>query len=186
MPIGGVKLTSNDNLPNLEERKRMIKVFYDLGVNKIRFTGGEPTVSNQLLPLVEFCRSMPNIKTIGMTSNGIKLNSVVDDLVAAGLTHVNISLDTLDKIKFASITRRDEKFFLRVLSSIYQALSKGLKVQVNCVLIRGVNDDEIKQFVELCRDVPLDIRVIELMVSLVFYMNFYCVYSIYYVTVSED
>ena len=133
------------------------------GVNKLRFTGGEPTISRQICNLIEFSRSISSIETIGITTNGIKLASKLDELHKAGLTHVNISLDTLEKHKFTKITRREDGFFMRVISAIYKSMEKGLKVKVNCVVIRGVNDDEVAKFVDLTRDVPLDVRFIELM-----------------------
>ena len=84
-------------------------------------------------------------------------------LVEAGLTHINISLDTLIPEKFEAISRRDKRWLARVLSAVYAAIEAGLVVKINCVLIRGVNDDEIKSFVELSRESPVNVRFIELM-----------------------
>ena len=95
-----------------------------------------------------------------MTTNGVTLASQVDTLVSAGLTSVNISLDTLNAEKFATITRRDKKYLYKVLQSIYLSLSKGIKVKINCVIIRGINDDEISDFIDLTKEFNLDVRFI--------------------------
>jgi len=162
MPAHGVSLTPNEKLLSLDERKKLISVFSSLGVNKMRFTGGEPTVSNQLSHLIEHCANS-KIPSIGITSNGIMLAEQLPRLVTAGLTSVNISLDTLQPEKFGNITRRDSKLINKVLSSIFLAMGKELNVKVNCVIIRGVNDIEIPQFVEFARHYNATVRFIELM-----------------------
>jgi molybdenum cofactor biosynthesis enzyme MoaA len=161
MPEQGVNLTSRDQIMTFEERKRAINLFSDMGISKLRFTGGEPTVSNQLLELVMHAKQ--KIENISITSNGILLKDRLDSLVSAGLGSVNISLDTLVEEKFARITRRDGKLLRKVLSSIYGAVARGLPVKINCVIVRGLNDDESGAFVRLSEDMPIDIRFIELM-----------------------
>jgi cyclic pyranopterin phosphate synthase len=163
MPIEGVKLTPKQNLMTLEERKRLINIFCALGVNKLRFTGGEPTISNQLIELIKHSRDIKTVESIGITTNGLILTNMLDNLKDAGVTSINISLDTLNEKKFANITRRDGKSVYRVLSSIYATISKNIPLKINCVLIRGVNDDEILDFVELTRENRVDCRFIELM-----------------------
>jgi molybdenum cofactor biosynthesis enzyme MoaA len=132
-------------------------------VTKIRFTGGEPTINKDLAELITHSRSIPTINSVGITSNGLVLKSQLDRLCEAGLTHVNISLDTLDADKFASIVRRDRKGFNKVLAAVYAAVAKGLTVKINCVVMRGVNDMEVAQFADLAREVKIDVRFIELM-----------------------
>lgn len=169
MPEEGVHLTPAEQLMTLDERKRLISIFTGLGVNKLRFTGGEPTVSNQLGSLIKHASHIslpsggPALKSIGMTTNGLVLKDKLDGLISNGLTSINISLDTLSPTKFASITRRDQKGHSRVLSAIYAAVGKGIPVKVNVVLMRGTNDMEIADFIELTREVKLDVRFIELM-----------------------
>ena len=163
MPLDGVNLTAADKILTTDETKRIISVFASLGVNKIRFTGGEPTINKDLASLIHHARSIPTVKSIGITTNGLLLKSQLDRLCEAGLTHVNISMDTLDADKFASIVRRDRKSFTKVMSSVYAALSRQLHVKVNCVVMRGMNDKEVGAFAELTRELPLDIRFIELM-----------------------
>jgi cyclic pyranopterin phosphate synthase len=163
MPKEGVKLTSNNLITTVGERKRILSIFSRLGVNKIRFTGGEPTISKDLADLIEYSKYECSMKSIGMTTNGLVLGSQIDRLYAAGLTHVNISLDTLIPQKFEKISRRDKSALPRVLSAVYASIAKGLSVKVNCVLMRGVNDDEMESFVNLAKEVPLDVRFIEMM-----------------------
>jgi cyclic pyranopterin phosphate synthase len=103
------------------------------------------------------------IQNIGITSNGLILSNQLDNLVAAGLNSVNISLDTLIAEKFGDITRRESKNLYKVLSSIYSSLGKGLNVKINCVLMRGINCDEISSFVALTKNENIDVRFIELM-----------------------
>lgn len=163
MPEQGIDLTPSDDLMSIDEMKRVVSVFTDLGVDKIRLTGGEPTVNKKLPELISYARSIPTVKSIGITTNGIVVKSQLSKLVEAGLTHINISLDTLVPEKFESISRRDKRWLARVLSAVYAAIDAGLVVKINCVLIRGVNDDEIKDFVELSKEAPVNVRFIELM-----------------------
>ncbi|KAJ1436506.1 hypothetical protein B484DRAFT_345022 [Ochromonadaceae sp. CCMP2298] len=162
MPAEGVALSAKPQLATLEERKQLISIFAELGVRKLRFTGGEPTISNQLTALIAHAKDC-GITNIGITSNGLILKPQLATLVAAGLTSVNISLDTLDDQKYASITRRDAKNLPRVMGSIYAAVALGLPVKINCVLMRGFNDLEVSDFVSLTREIALDVRFIELM-----------------------
>jgi cyclic pyranopterin phosphate synthase len=163
MPEGGVSLTPSERLLTLGERKRLLDFFVDQGVSKIRFTGGEPTISKDLLPLVAHAAADPRVKEVCMTSNGVLLQDRLDDLKAAGLTSANISLDTLVPEKFAKISRRNSRTLERILRAVRSAVQSGLRIKLNCVLVRGVNDDEIVDFVSLTRDAPLDVRFIELM-----------------------
>jgi cyclic pyranopterin phosphate synthase len=100
---------------------------------------------------------------LGITTNGITLSKHLDQLIAAGLTHVNISLDTLQEKKFEEITRR--KGFSHVLQSISDACTKlpSGRVKINCVVMRGINDDELERFIDFARDLPIDVRFIEWM-----------------------
>ena len=169
MPEEGVQLTPKDNLPTLEERKRLMDIFARLGVTKLRFTGGEPTVSNQLLPLVQYGQALrspsgePIIGSIGVSTNGLMLRYQLPKLVAAGVKSVNISLDSLKEDKFAKLTRRDGSSMRKVLASVKAAVDAGVHTKINCVLMAGINDDELAAFVELTRNQRLDVRFIEYM-----------------------
>lgn len=162
MPEQGVELSADSSLLSLDERKRLIHFFVSLGVNKIRFTGGEPTISKDLLPLVQHCKSL-GVKSISITSNGVKLKEQIPALVDAGLSSVNISLDTLQPKRFAEISRRPPQTFGRVMGSIFAAQAAGLGVKVNCVVMRGVNNDELGDFVRFGKQEEVTVRFIELM-----------------------
>lgn len=164
MPEEGVSLTARSELLSLEERKRAIDMFAAMGVTKLRFTGGEPTISKQLEPLIRHAKAPGRgIESVGITSNGLLLKGQLQRLVDAGLDSVNVSLDTLEEEQFAKITRRSGKGLYRVLSAVHAAIASGLRVKVNCVLFRGLNDHEVKDFVQLTRESRLDVRFIELM-----------------------
>lgn len=137
MPEHGIpvhQLTPRNDLLSLDERKQLLRVFAQLGITKLRFTGGEPTISNQLHELIHYSKSL-NINFIGITTNGLLLKQQLDDLTKAGLTSVNISMDSLQPQRFASITRRDESNLNRVLSAMYTAVAKGLHVKVSYNLL---------------------------------------------------
>ena len=162
MPECGIdKFTHNDML-SLEEIYEITKSFVALGVNKIRFTGGEPLVRKGIVELIEKVSKLPGVKDIAMTTNGILLKRFAKDLKRAGLNRVNLSLDTLDHEKYKEITRGgDIKDFF---AGIEEAKRVGLTpIKINTVLIGGFNDSEIKDLVNLTQDEEIDVRFIELM-----------------------
>lgn len=128
-------------------------------VNKLRITGGEPLVRPDVVDIVRDLAALP-VK-IGLTTNALSLHKHLDGLIDAGLKSINISLDTFDAERFRKITRRDG--FDTVHANILLALQRGLRVKVNVVVMRGVNDDEILRFVELTRDHDIHVRFIEFM-----------------------
>ncbi|RKP26237.1 hypothetical protein SYNPS1DRAFT_32784 [Syncephalis pseudoplumigaleata] len=158
MPAEGVPLTPTEKLLTSEELQRLARLFVGAGVTKIRLTGGEPTVRKDI---VDILRPL-GLQSIGMTSNGIALKRKLPALVAHGLGVLNVSLDTLDPFKFEIMTRR--RGMERVLESVDEAIRVGVpKVKMNCVVVRGVNDREVLDFVALTRDRPVDMRFIEYM-----------------------
>ncbi|CAG8447792.1 164_t:CDS:10 [Funneliformis caledonium] len=164
MPAEGVDLTPVHNLLSTEEIIRISQLFVSQGVNKIRLTGGEPTVRKDIVELIgELGKLKPQgLQTIAMTSNGIALKRKLPKLVENGLNSLNVSMDTLDPYKFELISRR--KGLDRVLETIDQGIALGIRpMKVNCVVIRGVNDQEVLDFVELTRNKPIDMRFIEYM-----------------------
>ena len=128
-----------------EEIVRLVGVFARLGVRKIRLTGGEPTVRKGIVELVGQVAAVPGIEQVVMTSNGHLLDELAAPLAAAGLSAVNISIDTLDAAKFARLTGRGD--LARVLAGLAAARAAGLALKTNAVALRGVNDDEL---VALC------------------------------------
>ncbi|XP_054791015.1 GTP 3',8-cyclase, mitochondrial-like isoform X1 [Prosopis cineraria] len=162
MPEEGVELTSSPKLLTRTEIMRLANLFVSSGVNKIRLTGGEPTVRKDIEDICWDLSSLKGLKTLAMTTNGIALARKLPKLKECGLTSVNISLDTLVPAKFEFMTRR--KGHEKVMSSVNTAVDLGYNpVKVNCVVMRGFNDDEICDFVELTRGKPINVRFIEFM-----------------------
>lgn len=162
MPEDGVNLTPNDELLKTDEIIALARLFVKEGVDKIRLTGGEPLVRKDIVELCEELGRIEGLKTLAMTTNGITLSRKLPQLKDAGLNLLNISLDTLVPQKFEFITRR--KGWHKVLESIDCALELGYDpVKVNCVVMRGMNEDEVCNFVSLTQNKPLDIRFIEYM-----------------------
>ncbi len=161
-PPEGVKLLSHSDILSYEEILRLISIAKDLGVRKLRITGGEPLVRRGVLSFIERLTSLDGIMDIGLTTNGVLLESVAADLRAAGLTRVNISLDTLRKDVFASITGRDH--LENVMRGIEASLKAGLSpVKINVVLLEGFNELDVPGFARMTLDRPLDVRFIERM-----------------------
>ena len=149
-----------EELMTREEIATIARLFVGhYGIIKIRLTGGEPLVRPDAVDIV---RDMAQLGvSLGLTTNAMTLDRHLDGLITAGLKNINISLDTFDAQRFRTITRRDG--FDRVHANILQALSRGLRVKVNMVVMRGVNEDEILRFVEFTRDHEVHVRFIEFM-----------------------
>lgn len=149
-------------LLSYEEIARLTRVFSELGVTKIRLTGGEPLMRKDLHLLVEKLTALPRINDIALTTNGFFLAEQALPLYKAGLRRINVSLDSLDPVKFALMTRRD--YSARVWEGLQAVEAVGMKpIKLNAVLIRGVNDGEIGAFAYLARTKPYIIRFIEFM-----------------------
>lgn len=162
MPEEGVHKFSHEEMLSLEEVYEITKAFVDLGINKIRFTGGEPLTRKGIVDLISKVSKLKGVKDIAMTTNGILLKEYASDLKAAGLNRVNISLDTLDEEKYKTITRGGDLF--RVLEAIEEAKRVGLTpIKINSVIIGGFNDDEIVSLVNFSKKEEIDLRFIELM-----------------------
>lgn len=162
MPEGGVNKVCHDDILTLEEIYDLTKLFVELGITKIRFTGGEPLVRAGISDLISKISKLDGVNELAMTTNGILLKEYATKLKQAGLNRLNISLDSLDKDKFKEITRGGD--LKKVLDGITKAIEIGLTpIKINTVLIGGFNDNEIPQFVELTRHQNIDVRFIELM-----------------------
>lgn len=167
MPPEGVPLQPSDKLLTRDEIVRLVHLFAMAGVDKVRLTGGEPLLRKDLSDIISSISSIPTIQSVGITTNGLTLSRQLPHLIEAGMTHVNISLDTLREDRFAEITRR--RGLSNVLRSIQDAVmafhpstNKG-RVKVNCVVMNGFNSDELRDFVQLTEDTHLDVRFIEWM-----------------------
>lgn len=142
--------------------KRIIAVAALKGVRKIRLTGGEPLLYEGLTELIEGIRSLQSIEEITLTTNGLLLKEMANELKRAGLTRVNVSLDSLNPIRFERLTRGAD--LGRVLEGVTAAVAAGLTpVKLNVVLMRGVNEDEVAAFADLTREQPVQVRFLELM-----------------------
>ncbi|XP_074204758.1 molybdenum cofactor biosynthesis protein 1 isoform X4 [Camelus bactrianus] len=162
MPEEGVPLTPKADLLTTEEILTLARLFVKEGVDKIRLTGGEPLIRPDVVNIVAQLRQLEGLRTIGITTNGINLARLLPQLQKAGLSAINISLDTLVPAKFEFIVRR--KGFHKVMEGIHKAIELGYSpVKVNCVVMRGLNEDELLDFVALTKGLPLDVRFIEYM-----------------------
>ena len=150
-----------NNTLSLHDYKFIINGLAQVGISKIRFTGGEPLLYPNLIELIKYTRFECNINDIAITTNGIGLYEIAYELKQSGLKTVNISLDSLKSYKYKSITRGGN--LTDVLKSINVCLSLGIKVKINCVVINGFNDDEIYDFINMTNYYPIDVRFIELM-----------------------
>uniref|UniRef100_A0A8D1PAQ8 Molybdenum cofactor biosynthesis protein 1 n=1 Tax=Sus scrofa TaxID=9823 RepID=A0A8D1PAQ8_PIG len=162
MPEEGVPLTPRADLLTTEEILTLARLFVKEGVDKIRLTGGEPLIRPDVVDIVARLHQLEGLRTIGITTNGINLARLLPPLQKAGLSAINISLDTLVPAKFEFIVRR--KGFHKVMEGIHKAIELGYSpVKVNCVVMRGLNEDELLDFVAWTEGLPLDVRFIEYM-----------------------
>jgi cyclic pyranopterin phosphate synthase len=154
---------ANETQPELEtaEIASIITLFGEMGIRKIRFTGGEPLLRRDIATLVGMARSTPGIEDVRITTNGVLLERQLPALLDAGIDGINLSLDTLDAVRFRAIARRDE--FVRVERALKMLFdTPQLTFKINMLLLRGVNNDEIPAFVELTRDHDVTVRFMEL------------------------
>ena len=159
MPEGDVCF-KNDNGLTDDEIKYLIDIFGDIGLKKIRFTGGEPLLRKNIVELVSKAKEK-EIGKIALTTNGVLLPKYLDGLINAGLNEINISLDSLKEDVFKKITRGGN--LISVVESIKKAVNKGIKVKINAVIVKGINDNEFLDLCKLSVHHKLDIRFIELM-----------------------
>ena len=162
LPASGVRWLPREAVLRFEEIHEIVRVGAQLGINHARLTGGEPLVREGIVELVRMLSSVPHLDDLSLTTNGVLLAKHAQALARAGLTRVNISLDTLRAERFRAITRFGT--IGDVEASIGAALEAGLHpVKLNVVVMRGVNDDEIVALGRLTLDRPLHVRFIELM-----------------------
>ncbi|WP_216657736.1 GTP 3',8-cyclase MoaA [Sphingobacterium shayense] len=159
MPEEDYIFTPTKSLMQPKEIEEIVKIFVENGVKKLRLTGGEPLIRKDIPEILEILARFP--VELHMTSNGIRIDELLPQILAANFSSINISLDTLDRKKFIQITRRD--YFDRVRKNIDLLLEAGLTVKINVVVMKGLNDDEIVDFVELTRTNNIEVRFIEFM-----------------------
>lgn len=159
MPEEDYDFTPASRLMQLHEIETLAKIFVDEGVTKIRLTGGEPLVRKDAAKIILSLAQLPIELTL--TTNATRLHDFIDVLKEANIKSINVSLDTLQPDKFLLITRRD--LFHRVRSNIELLLHHGLKVKINCVVMKGFNDNEINDFIAWTMYNPVEVRFIEFM-----------------------
>lgn len=162
MPKEGLSRIGHDDILRYEEIRRIIRIAAEIGITKVRITGGEPLVRRGVAEFIASLKAIPELKDLSLTTNGILLEDCAEELFAAGIRRINISLDSLDAEKYARITRGGE--IQAVLRGIRKVRETGFSpIKINIVAIKGFNDDEILDFARMTLDHPYQIRFIELM-----------------------
>jgi GTP 3',8-cyclase len=163
MPAEGLEWLRRDEILTFEEIARLVSVLARLGVDEVRLTGGEPLVRRDLPVLVEMLARIDGVSDLSLTTNGVLLDRLAQSLVAAGLQRLNVSLDTLNHVRFAEITRRD------ALDAVLRGLEEAERypqlrpIKVNCVAVKGFTESEVPALAELARRKPYVVRFIEFM-----------------------
>lgn len=159
MPEEGMNFASRKDLLSFEELYRLSAIFCELGVNKIRITGGEPFVRNGIITFLDKLSRIEQLKDITVTSNGTLSAKYQQNLLQMGIWKINISLDSLDPQRFHYITRRDS--FDTVYTGIFEMLNAGFEIKLNCVVAENKNIEDIIPFIELTKNHPLSVRFLE-------------------------
>ncbi len=159
MPEEGIEKRPRDEFMTTEELLHIADTFVQLGVKKIRLTGGEPLVRKDAGTILRALSAHP--VDLGITTNGILVHQYLEDFLASGMKSINVSLDSLDAEKQAKISRRD--YFPQIMDNIHLLLKNDFHVKVNAVIMQGVNEQEVVDFVEWTKDFPLHVRFIEFM-----------------------
>ncbi len=159
MPAHGIDIVDRKDLLSYKEMYRITRVLSELGVNKVRLTGGEPFVRKDFMNLLKSLSFNNKLDEINITTNGALISNYIDKLEALNINSINLSIDSLQKEKFAKITRRD------VFDNVYDTFEKldksNLKLKLNVVVQSGFNTDEIINFVELSKNKNISVRFIE-------------------------
>ena len=161
MPEEGIESIPHDEILTYDEILRICEIVSELGIRKIKITGGEPLVRKDIVNLIRDIKNIDKIEQVTLTTNGILLHEMLDDLYDAGIDAINISLDTLNKDNFKKLTRRDG--LEKVLMSIDKAYDLGIRVKINCLAIRDFNLRELVEIASFAKDREIDVRFIELM-----------------------
>ena len=161
MPEEGVKFQPHEQILRFEEIERFVRVAVDLGVRKLRITGGEPLLRRDLSRLIKMLSAIEGVADLALTTNGVFLAEQAQELYDAGLSRINVHLDTLDRARFLQITRRDE--FDRVMAGIDAAQRIGYKVKLNAVAVKGLVEPDIVPLARFGRERGIEVRYIEFM-----------------------
>ena len=159
MPAHGIDIVKRQELLTYKEMYRITRVLSELGVDKVRLTGGEPFVRKDFVNFLESLSFNKNLKEINITTNGALISKYIDDLEKMKINAINLSIDSLNREKFFEITRRD--VFPKVIQTYHDLLKSNLKLKLNMVIQSGVNTDEIIDFIELTKNDKVSVRFIE-------------------------
>src|SRR5438093_9588668 len=163
MPAEGLEWLGRDEILTFEEIARLARLLAAMGVSEVRLTGGEPLVRRDLPELVRMLAAIPGVDDLSLTTNGVLLDRLAGPLVEAGLRRINVSLDSLNHVRFAEITRRD------ALDAVLRGLEEAERypelrpIKVNCVAVKGFTETEVPALAELARRKPYVVRFIEFM-----------------------
>jgi GTP 3',8-cyclase len=163
MPAEGLEWLAREEVLSFEEIARLVAVLARLGVDEVRLTGGEPLVRRDLPVLVRMLADTPGVNDLSLTTNGVLLDRLAQPLVDAGLRRINVSLDSLDHVRFAELTRRD------ALDKVLRGLEEAERhpelrpIKVNCVAIKGFTEEDVPRLAALARRKPYVVRFIEFM-----------------------
>jgi cyclic pyranopterin phosphate synthase len=163
MPAEGLQWLGREEILSFEEIARLVRLLAGLGVEEVRLTGGEPLVRRDVPDLVAMLAEVEGVRDLSLTTNGVLLDRLASPLVAAGLRRINVSLDTLNHVRFAEITRRD------ALDAVLRGLAEAERhpelrpIKVNCVAVKGFTETEVPALAELARRKPYVVRFIEFM-----------------------
>jgi GTP 3',8-cyclase len=163
MPAEGLEWLGRSEILSFEEITRLARILAELGVEEVRLTGGEPLVRRDLPELVRMLAAVEGVHDLSLTTNGVLLDRLAKPLVDAGLRRVNVSLDSLNHVRFAEITRRD------ALDAVLRGLAEAERhpelrpIKVNCVAVKGFTETEVPALAELARNKPYVVRFIEFM-----------------------
>lgn len=161
MPEEGVDTVSHTEILSYEEMISLAKVFAELGIRKVKLTGGEPLVRKNVAYLIRELKKIPGIQQVTLTTNGILLADVMESLAEAGLDGINLSLDTMNREVFEKITKRD--CFAQVMDGFHEALKyPQISLKINCVPM-GIEGQNLSEMAELAKKYPVHVRFIEMM-----------------------
>ncbi len=155
------KFLAHSDLLTYEELLRVVRLAVAMGMNKLRLTGGEPLVRKGVLDFIHQLSLLEGLEQVRLTTNGVLLAEYAEKLFAGGIRQINVSLDTLQPEKFKKITGYD--YFDKVWNGLQVAKQLGFKIKLNVVAMKGVNDDEFRDFGQLALDQPFQVRFIEFM-----------------------
>ena len=159
MPEEGINFLPKPHLLNFEEMVRMVTLMAEMGISKVRITGGEPFVRKDMMAFLRSLKNISGIEQVNITTNGVLTAPLVPELKDLGISSVNLSLDTLDRERFKEMTRRDE--LPSVLKTLDTLLNHGIKTKINAVVMAGKNDQDILPLANLAEDLPVSVRFIE-------------------------